>query len=363
MAYIFVKTTDLFEALPEDVRRSDFFLQSTPIIKPDSNEVIPNQQYISRVAAISSFIDYILVGNRKVTGHWTFSSGSLPPEQTTHFGIDDYINNILLSSANRSDCISLNGNGYYSENETLFPHDPAAISSSIDVSQYSIPNLDYINRLYGYIFDSILKKIRDTYLYNFITQSGTNYIQSSVGDFVFSTFLSKCDDSNDNTNIKKWYGMGQKLYDFGDEEISAPNTNWVKHGEYVLRGANSGVVPGRGVSNNSNNNDVSIPLAWHGHTLVRHQHGGISVKAEVKSGKWVTSIGTGDKMGDNETSHHHRNNLKSVPPTFPITVTANASASIGDDKNYSCSTVGTEDNPKVSKIQPTYYCYIWERVQ
>lgn len=358
MAVVFVKITDLNEALLSDVSDSDYFLQASPMVSLDDADASSDVQYISRTACISSFINYITSQERNVTGHWRFTAVKEPPEQNTRFSITDYVNNILLKKDNRSNCINLTGNGYYSDNPTLFPHSPTATKSSLSVSQYSIANLDYVNRVFANVFDSLINELAGAYNREFGMLGGKRYIRSSVGDFVFSTTKSLSSEAQ----LQAIYGDGQVLYTIGGQQIRAPLTRWKKHGEYVLRGASSGVEANKDSSSDgSNNNLLEIPLPTHGHTLSKHTHGGVKVKAWVDGGKWVTDIWTGDeKMKDDSHAKYHRKALQGVSKGN-VKVAAEASLTIGSSKNFNCSYVGTDN--KVSKIQPTFYCWVWERTQ
>ena len=210
---------------------------------------------------------------------------------------------------------------------------------------------------FGYLFDSMINALSSTYAQEFLNVSSRNkYVRSSVGDFVFST---TCANEQDLKNV---FGNGELLYEIGGERICAPNTFWKKHGEYVLRGANSNVVFNNSTTSiQSNNDNITIPLANHGHTLLSHNHGNIKAKASIDSGKWVVSISAGKKTGDDETSKHHRYALNGTTDGT-VTVKAKASGSLGDDNNFSCTEVGTNDTVTTSKIQPTFYCWVWERI-
>ena len=258
--------------------------------------------YSSEKIKIESFINYILSSNQMISGQWTFEE---LPEQTTRFGIDDYINNILLNTNNRSDCVSLTGNGYYSRNQTLFPPETSSTwMSSLSVSQYSIPNLDYLHRIAAYIYGTLRNEIE-----NYIR---LNLLPSKVGDIIFTTTLNQSDsfngvtqsDTNHDAKVRNIYGHGEVLFEVGDIKITAPNTKWQLIAEKrLISGTDTASKVDHDVDNGTS---VTISkdhhFKKHSHTKNgKHSHSGPSASASVKS-TFIVGIDVGKKKNDGSQS-------------------------------------------------------------
>ena len=337
-----IDVTDLNHANLSSISPNDLYLKSTFLenisasVEDRSPDLNLYDCFKSNSFKMSSFIDDFLESDRHISGHWTFSSGSLPPEQNVRLANSNFINNILLSGDNRRDCITLNGNGYYSRSQTLFPPETSASwVNALSIPQYAIPNLDYVHRLACWIYEDLTNRIRNL--------SSDKYEPSYVGQIIHTTRMSS-------------QGMLQQKY--------GPNTSWKQHIGYSLRGATSGVKTYASSGNNAftkddgDNGVRTIPVIEHQHS-VSHGHdvsnsgGGASA---TYTGQLVTSISI-----STDKSTVSRTHMVRWWPNYN-----SGASSSGDNKSSGWGTVSVlntgSTSPTVDINQAYKNVYIWERI-
>ena len=360
------KMSELRTALYSELDNEDLFFSSTIRYVDDEKESVEYAfPYESYANTLSAMFGSILHRPRTVTKQWIFDSKEYPPLQTTRMNAETFFNQYIIDSNNRKDIITLNGNGNYSNNNNFFPRNlDSTMLDAEDISQYSIANLDYVNRMAALLYDywiDLLKNFSDT-----IAHSGM--VQSAVGMFVYSTTLSKSDSSNSNSNIRKFYGMGQKLCEIGDKIYYAPNTSWLQHkGKYFLIAANNNDIVEFNKAEATKNNPVDITInkdyiSPHTHKIDSHSHtvnvSGSASNQSLQVGTWPGSgVSKKIKTHSREDAHGVRSGSVTITGT---SVSYSASGDVGGSDNSTIHTSGEDWSLNIE--QSFKEVYVWERI-
>ena len=229
-----VKITDLTEYKEKNqIKKSDLVLKSSFLSNSHNLDT-----YSSNSLSTSVIVNDFFTKPRTITNTWNFVISANAPSIPFRVDTKEYIDYVLSNFENRKDAINLSG-GYYTQ-RTFGDYDNE--KSSLSVSQYSIANLDFINRLAAWIYDDIVSRIS--------TVIEVKKQTSFVGQIIHSTTLSS------KSLLKEKYGE---------------NTNWIQHVGYTLRGVNSDVSFNKLSADGGSNNNRTMPLIEHNHTI-KHSH-------------------------------------------------------------------------------------------
>lgn len=382
MPQIDVKITDLQQV--SALRNDDLFLIAHPMIAVTGGS-IENYPYTSNSisgAALSSTIRETL---RKqdliIEGHWHFHGGdSKIPTQDTKLEIDDFIS-ALEDDSKLSSIINDIHSGWYRDlSSSKIQLSNEGDTQSISVINNGIPNIDFVERAIAGAYQSLLNQLT-----TIISPSGdSHFIPTHVGEIVYSTRFSKADYSENGntaagfnlnnpsqaTNIRQFYGYGQKI-----NGVQYPNTKWILHSGYFLRGANSS-QPNNNNKNSSTFNgggqdskDYSVPLKKHTHSIT-NTSGGTSGSVSGSIGGSTNPVTFNGTKNSNTANNHQGHNKGMSFGPYPITITHTVSGSCSIDvssfnSNIRADTTGDSDNPIITVNHLPKYknVYIWERIE
>ena len=255
----------------------------------ENGEINNISPYYSYAIQLSTFTDAILNRKNTVTKEWIFNSKENPPLQKTRFDPRNFCNSYIISSnSKRKDVI--NNTNTYSDNNTFFPNEyESTMLTSTNVTQYSIANLDYVDRMAALLYETWINSIS-----SFISAIQKNAIlPSKVGDTIFSTTLSS------EALVRQYYGNGRLLFKLGDYEAYAPDTHWIQHkgdpspkNDYLIVASESGVsqrTPGSDDGDNSKRHITKRYLKTHHHPLGSHSHEiTVSGSSSQEFAKWIS---------------------------------------------------------------------------
>ena len=343
MAIQDVKITDL-DPIPS-LRDKDLFLVAHPLFNSDGS-IIANNRYTSNSLSGGALRNTVENWELSVQNHWYFNGGpDNIPSQTTKLEIDDLISALEDDSKLTSIVDDTNQNGwYYKLSSSVLQKENDGVTQSLSVRNDSIPNIDFVQRAIAKSYKSLLNQLT-----TIISQNGSSqFIPSHVGEIVITTRFSHADNTINDTNIRKFYGYGQKI-----NGVQYPNTQWIQHSGYLLSGASSGVSSGSGHNNKDGGaltERVSVHLPNHRHYFEKsHNHsiGGVSVKVGWKE---YNSWGSGGTK-------------YSFPgPTGSGSIDGDAntkSASVAGNTTLSGS---ADVSTTISTLPPVKRVYIWERI-
>lgn len=237
--------------------------------------------YTSHRIEISSFLSAIFSRERTISVDWNFDK---VPEQKIRYSINDFIDNVLLDKTNREDAINLNG-GFYDSLSKDFKEEIDAL----DASEYSIANIDYVNRVAALVYAALLNLVT--------TYANIEICQSSIGDVIHSTTLSiaksytdgdgnRIEESSRNRGdaiVRNTFGAGRTIFEFGDFILKEPDTQWILS-------AQNRIIAGTDASSDigKENGHISIQVdnvLNHSHSIGNnpqaHSHNTGEVKASV----------------------------------------------------------------------------------
>ena len=251
----------------------DFLLINSKQFEDDESTLVFSNPYTSSKIQVSSFFEAIVSRSRTISSEWSFLS---VPELRTRYGIKDLIDNVLLNPENRRDAIELSG-GFYTQKASDF----SSSVSSLSVSQYSIANLDYVNRLACLIYSSLLTMV-DTYM-------NATLVQSCVGDVIHSTTLrpsasyNNVSQSGDNQDamVRDLFGANRVIYSLNNIEWREPDTQWKLSAISCLI---AGTTQNSAIGSTEGQTDIILSkdqLIKHSHNTESHGHGNASVTASV----------------------------------------------------------------------------------
>lgn len=352
------------------LKENDLFLIANPLYNSDGS-IIANNRYTSNSlsggALKKSFENYEL----SVESTWRFKGGPEHiPEQTTKLEISGFVEALkdpdYLSSIADD---SLPGGWYAGLSSSVVQHgENDGVVDSLSTPNSGIPNIDFVERAIAGAYQSILDQFK-----NIVTSSGdSHFIPSHVGEIVYSTTLApkpsvpgwksgetiNQSDNNQDAELKKRYGYGQNI-----DGVQYPNTKWIQHSGYFLRGAPTGVISaststGLGGSDKKTLTVPNLPAHNHTATFAGTGSNGSTGKITVK-GNIPYVIGTAadaHQQGNPGTSSCYPGGTTSVTLTgngVNVTVTPTGTVSVNDTGS------GTPFD-----IVPLYKnVYIWERIQ
>lgn len=359
MAYIDVKITDLTQV--SAVKRDDLFLISHPLLNAEG--ALQETPYTSNSlsgGALSSSLREMLEGNKLCVtgGDWHFHTNiENLPTQDFKFETDDFISALenhswLTSITNDTDAA-----GWYHNLSTSFVQDDdkrSGAAQSISAMNNSVPNVDFVQRAIAGAYQSLLNQLT-----NIINQNAT-YIPSHVGEIIHSTRLST------EELVRNVYGHGQNI-----NGIQYPDTHWIKHSGYFLRGAASGVTPSTSTSGDGAKNvkddgdDVKTfkltidQLPSHSHRLTNSQ-GGASVSGTIEN--VITSV----KVNSTVKADGVVASSQAVYPVLTIGTTKSnvsiSSGSISYSSSAKTNDTGLSKNISLNVVPSYKNVYIWERI-
>ena len=375
MPQIDVKITDLEEIAR--IKNDDLFLIAHPLVQVDGNP-IANYPYTSNSisgGALSSSLREMLESNTVCvdTGDWHFHTTiENIPTQDVKLNTDDFIS--ALEDANHLSSIihDDDSKGWYHKLSSSYLQNPSKrsdLAQSLSVTNNSIPNIDFVERAIAGAYQSLLNQLT-----TIISPSGdSHFIPTHVGEIVYSTRFSKADYSADGitatgfnlqnpasaTNIRQFYGYGQTI-----NGVKYPNTKWILHSGYFLRGANSNVVK-NSTSDGFGGQDskkYDVPLKNHEHALSSAAGGSVKVKAGLTNAP-LKSITAPDAKAEVNESESGRAVTSVTGHNFNKGDTF-GSGSISWDQNAQTNTAGDSDDPKITVDHLPRYknVYIWERI-
>lgn len=303
----------------------DLFLKSSILKENQALDNINDNAYKSNSFNALSIIQNIFSKPRTITKNWEFSIPGRPPTISVEIDPFGFVSAILSNTHNRRDAIYLSGGEYTQRTSDGYD----AISSSLSVSQFSITNLDYANRIAAWIYDDIINRL-----------SNIIEIQKKrtfVGQIIHTTKLST------KALVKNVYGQ---------------DTDWIQHVGYTLRGtdSNAHVVFNDNKKTAGDNGTRTMPLINHSHS-VSHTHdfsvgGGVSVTQSIvfRSLTWKGQGGAQKNGG----AHPFWSQI------------LNSGSSKSDSKKTSSYTIllnnkSINDSP-LDIRQPYKNVYIWERI-
>lgn len=370
MPQIDVKITDLEEIAR--INNGDLFLIAHPLGQVDGNP-IANYPYTSNSisgGALSSSLREMFESNTVCvdTGDWHFHTTiENIPTQDVKLNTDDFISALEdadhLSSIIHDD----DSNGWYHRLSSSYLQDPSKrsdLAQSLSVTNNSIPNIDFVERAIAGAYQSLLNQLT-----TIISPSGdSHFIPSHIGQMVITTKYSTNEYSEDGvtttgfnlqdpasaTNIRQVYGYGQTI-----NGVKYPNTKWILHSDYFLRGANSNVVKNSTSDGfgGQDYKDYNVPLKEHNHRL------NASANPSVSGGQTASDVLTsidGDEKYDERSGHSE--------DIFAYNRSSNGKVSISGMSvtfNGSQATENSGDNnPKIRVDHLPRYknVYIWERI-
>ena len=349
MAQIDVKITDLDTFDSNRIKESDILLLASSLGA--------NSTFNNVTCQFQTFVDYILNLNRNVDAKWIFKvTVENPSMQSTRFDISDFREKIISNEVNLNDMLELNGTGFYYNNNVLFPPNILKKTyngiNSKDISQFSVANLDYANRIFGYLYNTLSNKITSAFNSTF---NNSTFLKSNVGDIIFSKDLST------ENQVRSVYGNGEIITSFDNRiQIQTIDTKWIQHGKYVLTGAKENVVKN---NNNKTGGEETCKLALpeHNHIVTAHNHT-VDASATVNSGKWITYFSTGSAtkaaVGEDKTA---KNIIKSMAGKT-VTAKSTTSVSFNDVSVPTMESGNADKNSTINVMQPTMFFYIWERI-
>lgn len=368
MPQIDVKITDLDQI--QELKNSDLFLIAHPMAQVDGNP-IANYPYTSNSisgGALSSTIKHALEGdNLSISGSWNFHTNEKNiPTQDVHFSTGDFITALETTSCLTSMVNDNNEDGWYFNLPTSFCQDPdkrSDTAQSLSVTNNSVANIDFVERAIAGAYKSLLNQLT-----TIISPYGdSHFIPTHVGEIVYSTRFSKAEYSEDGqitagfnlndpsqaTNIRQFYGYGQTI-----NGVKYPNTKWILHSDYFLRGANSNVVKNSTSDGfgGQDYKDYDVPLKEHNHLL------NASANPSVSGGKTekdvLTSI-SGSKNYDERSGHSEDIFAYNTSTKGKVSISG-----INVNFNGSQTTENAGDNTKIRVDHLPRYknVYIWERI-
>lgn len=282
MAYIDVKITDLSQI--SSIKKDDLFLISHPL--KDSDGAFLQTPYSSNSisgGALSSTLREMFETNTLCvsTGDWHFHTTiENLPTQDFKLQINNFINALETSDKLTSIVHDDNANGWYHKLSSSFLQNPdnrSGVAQSLSVLNNSIPNVDFVERAIAGAYQSLLNQLT-----TIITPTeDAHFVPSHVGEIVHSTTLEKSTSVNGwksgetvnqsaagryDAAIRKRYGYGQTI-----NGVTYPDTAWILHSGYFLRGADSGVSHGENHNVTDAGQDsvkmTTNHLIEHNHTL------------------------------------------------------------------------------------------------
>ena len=272
MAIQDVKITDLEQV--ELLRDKDLFLIAHPLYNSDGS-IIENNRYTSNSLSGGGLMHTIEQHDLCVVNHWHFhTTVENIPTQDIKLETDDFIS-ALEDDEKLSSIINDMQPGWYKDlSSSAIQLSNSGDTQSISVINNGIPNIDFVERAIAGAYQSLLNQLT-----TIISPSGdSHFIPTHVGEIVYSTRFSKADYSEDGcitagfnlndpsqaTNIRQFYGYGQKI-----NGVQYPNTKWIPHSDYFLRGANTL----DNVSKNHNSFDYGQDeVKMTSNMLIQHNH-------------------------------------------------------------------------------------------
>lgn len=388
MPQIDVKITDLDQI--QELKNSDLFLIAHPMAQVDGNP-IANYPYTSDSisgGALSSAIKHALEGdNLSISGNWNFHTNEKNiPTQDVHFSTGNFITALETTSCLTSMVNDGDEDGWYFNLPTSFCQDPdkrSDTAQSLSVTNNSVANIDFVERAIAGAYKSLLNQLT-----TIITPNGdSHFIPSHVGEIIYSTTLPPASSApawetgrtitqsiQDGINcedalVKKRYGYGQVI-----NGVQYPDTKWIQHIGYFLRGGNSSgeyiVVSGNTGKPNSdgtwNNNagggkdsiNITVDqLPLHNHTATFSGSESSGTTGEITVSGNIPYV-----KGTNADSHSGQGSSSCKPGgTTKVTLT-------GDSKTIKITPRGTVAVNNTGNGQPIdnkpffKNVYIWERI-
>lgn len=342
MAYQNVKITELNKISAANA--DDLFLLSRP-----TNTTYPYESNAISAGGLSSTIKTALENDSlNVKGEWTFDGESANlPKVDTNFNPHDFIDSLEDPSKLSSYESVADGSWYKNLSSTVVEKNDKNSPSSLSVSNDSIPNIALVERSVAMAYSSLLQHLTNVV-------NGT-FIPSRIGQIVISTKLSTASGHGLNevpleNNIRRYYGYGQVV-----NGIQYPDTEWIQHAGYFLKGAAEGVKDNSPSSDGGENN-ITLSL----NNLPKHTHtatfagteatlkytAGKNVSTTPEEGKCTGCGGVGRKVVGSVKGGDGGTQTISYTPAGTITVA------------YS----GMDNPTPFDNCPPFKNVYIWERI-
>lgn len=357
MAEIDVKITDLEPV--STIQPNDLFLVSKAFMTSGVlNLQMPYTSNALSGASLSSELKKNLENDTlSINNTWHFHGGvNHIPTQDAKLNVDD-LSSALEDETRLSSIINDEKDGWYkglSSSVLQNNQQKNGETQSISVVNNSVPNIDFVERAVAIAYQSLLNQLT-----NIVNGA---FIPSQIGDIVFSTKLSTASDDTDGNgvpsenNIRRYYGYGQVI-----NGVHYPNTKWIQHSGYFLRGADENV------SFNNNTNDgnsfggsdektYEVPLKSHYHKLGPSASNNGSISG---SGSALTSISVkGDRAEVNSSESGW-----AVTSVTGNSGSINISGSFSFDANAKTNSTGEDPAKMTINTIPRYKnVYIWERI-
>lgn len=344
MAYIDVKITDLTQV--SSFEDKDLFLVSHPLY--DSDGALQETPYTSDAISGGALKETFANSELSVKNRWHFVGGKENiPTQKTKLNTDGLIS-ALQDASKLSSMLHDEEAGWYKDDlsSSVMQQEgfAADTTDALSVTNDSIPNIDYVDRAIAGAYNSVLRHMQN------LIQG--NFIPSHVGEIIHSTVLSS------EALVKAKYGNGNEI-----NGIRYPNTTWIQHSGYFLRGSNSDVLSG--VASSQGGADTVVLNA---NQIPSHAHGITSSTAKITATLSNPTVKVpGGKFGGPRTggSEEHGSGGGETA-TYNATVNSSVGCSVSGGSvtiNYAADSKtnpsgggqGHENRPAFKNV------YIWER--